>query len=62
MAPPRSAGAAPVARKPEVLPGLSTSDHESLGVLASRSIGHVATSLDRIVYTPIWSILEYNIL
>src|SRR5215204_2843302 len=43
-------------------PGLSTSDHESLGVLASRSIGHVATSLDRIVYTPNWSILYSNIL
>src|SRR5215207_8292003 len=43
-------------------PGLSTPDDQSPHILTSRSIGHVATSLDRIVYTPTWSILEYNIL
>jgi hypothetical protein len=38
-------------------PGLPTSDDERLDELASRSIGHVGTSLDP---DPLYSNLEYS--
>src|SRR5215207_5946494 len=43
-------------------PGLSTPDDQSPHILTSRSVGHVATSLGPIPYTPMRSILGYNIL
>src|SRR5215203_2898130 len=43
-------------------PGLSTPDDQSPHILIFRSIGHVGTSLDPSPYTPMRSILEYNIL